>query len=128
MTFSHEISVAGQTARLDCGTLCQVDELESALDGLLGAGGFERSFGVLVELGQDGPILQCSHALEVADAFDSRRDKLQGRIALHASDERGRIAALFIAMIARHHGLRMEAFGESARAIQWLGGPAGGGS
>src|SRR5689334_8732959 len=99
MPFSQRVTVADRTARLEFAALSQIGELESALDGVVGAGGFERSFALLVELGRDSPILQCVHALEVADAFSNRREKLQGRIALHAADERGRIAALFIAMI-----------------------------
>jgi hypothetical protein len=79
----------------------------------------------LVELGPDGPILDCTHALAVADAFGSRLDELQGRIALYASGERGRIAALFIAMISRHQGLRIEAFRERAWVEQWLDGSVG---
>jgi len=125
MSFSHQISVTEHRARLDCGTLSQVDELKPALDSLLAAAGFERSFGLLVELGQDGPLLECTHALGVADAFGSRRNQLQGRVALYAPGERGRIAALFIAMIGRHQGLRMEAFRERAWAEQWLGEPIG---
>ena len=125
MPFSHQISAAEQRARLDCGTLNRLDELDPALDSLLGEADFQRSFNLLVELGRDGPILECAHALAVADAFGSRRDRLQGRVALYASGERGRIAALFIAMIGRHQGLRMEAFRERAWAEQWLGGPIG---
>ena len=124
MSFSHQINTAGHKARLDCGTLSQVDELKPALDNLLAAAGFERSFGLLVELGQDGPLLECTHALGVADAFGSRRNQLQGRVALYAPGERGRIAAVFIAMIGRYQGLRMEAFRERAWALQWVGGPA----
>jgi len=123
MSFSHQISVTEHRARLDCGTLSQVDELNPALDRLVGEADFQRSFGLLVELGQDGPILECTHALAVADAFGSRRNQLQGRVALYAPGERGRISALFIAMIGRHQGLRMEAFRERAWAVQWLGGP-----
>jgi hypothetical protein len=122
MSFSHQISSEEHTARLDCGTLNQVGELEPALDSLLGEAGFDPSFGLLVELGREGPILECAHALTVADAFGSRRDRLRGRVALYAPGERGRIAALFIAMIGRHQGLRMEAFRERAWAVQWLGG------
>jgi len=125
MSVSHQISAADHRARLDCGTLSQVDELDPALDSLLGEGDFQRTFGLLVELGRDGPILECVHSVAVADAFGSRRNQLQGRIALYASGERGRIAALFIAMIGRHQGLRMEAFRERAWAEQWLGGPVG---
>ena len=125
MRFSHRINTAEHRARLDCGTLSQVDELESALDGLLREADFERSFSLLVELGRDGELLECAHSVAVADAFGSRRNRLQGRIALYAPGERGRIAALFIAMIGRHQGLRMEAFRERAWAEQWLGGPVG---
>lgn len=125
MPFSHQISIAEHRARLDCGTLGQVDELKPALDSLLDDAGFERSFGLLVELGPDGPILECAHSVAVADAFGSRRNRLQGRVALYAPGERGRIAALFIAMIGRYQGLRMEAFRERAWAEQWLGGPIG---
>jgi len=125
MPFSHQISAAEHRARLDCGTLNQLDELDPALDSLLGEADFQRSFNLLVELGRDGPILECAHALAVADAFGSRRDRLQGRVALYAPGERGRVAALFIAMIGRHQGLRMEAFRERAWAEQWLGGPIG---
>ena len=125
MSFSHQISVGVHRARLDCGTLGQVHELESALDSLLGEASFGPAFDLLVELGRDGPILDCTHSMAVADAFDNRRGGLQGRIALYASDERGRIAALLIAMIGRHHGLRMEAFGERITALEWLGGPVG---
>lgn len=125
MPFSHQISAAERRARLDCGTLNQLDELDPALDSLLGEADFQRSFNLLVELGRDGPILECAHALAVADAFGSRRDRLQGRVALYAPGERGRIAARFIAMIGRHQGLRMEAFRERAWAEQWLGGPIG---
>jgi hypothetical protein len=125
MPFSHQISAAKHRARLDCGTLNRVDELHPALDSLLAEADFKRSFGLLVELGPDGPILECAHSVAVADAFGSRRDRLQGRVALYAPGERGRIAALFIAMIGRHQGLRMEAFRERAWAEQWLGGPIG---
>jgi hypothetical protein len=125
MPFSHQIDAAERRARLDCGTLNQVDELDPALDSLLGEADFQRSFNLLVELGRDGPILECAHALAVADAFGSRRDRLQGRVALYAAGERGRVAALFIAMIGRHQGMRMEAFRERAWAEQWLGGPIG---
>jgi hypothetical protein len=125
MPFSHQISVAEQRARLDCGALGQVDELMPAIDSLLGEADFQRSFGLLVELGRDGPLLECSHSVAVADAFGGRRDQLRGRVALYAPGERGRIAALFIAMIGRHQGLRMEAFKERAWAVQWLGGPVG---
>jgi hypothetical protein len=122
MSFSHRISVTDQRALLDCGSLGQLDELQTALGKLLGEARFESSFGLLVELGQDGPILECTHALAVADAFSAHWDELQGRIALHASDERGRVAALYIAMIGRHHGLRIEAFRERGGAVAWLGG------
>jgi hypothetical protein len=123
MAFSHEISAAERRARLDCGALRQVGELKPALDTLLGEPGFERSFGLLVELGADGPIVECAHAQAVADAFGSCRDRLQGRVALYAPGERGRVAALFIAMIGRYQGLRMEAFRERAWALQWLRAP-----
>ena len=123
MSCSHQISAAERRARLDCGSLSQVDELDPALDSLLGEADFQRSFGLMVEFGRDGPILDCAHSVAVADAFGSRRNRLQGRIALYAPGERGRIAALFIAMIGRHQGLRMEAFRERAWALQWLGGP-----
>lgn len=125
MPFSHRISVTQQSALLDCGTLGRLDELESAIDSLLGDAAFESTFGLLVELGQDGPILECTHSLAVADAFGGRWGELQGRIALHASDERGRIAAHYIAMIGRHHGLRMEAFRERVGAVEWLDGFVG---
>ena len=125
MSCSHQISAAEHRARLDCGTVNQVDELYPALDSLLAEADFQRSFGLLVELGQDGPILECAHSVAVADAFGRRRDQLQGRIALYASGERGRIASLFIAMIGRHQGLRMEAFRERAWAEQWLAGSVG---
>ena len=78
-----------------------------------------------MELGADGAILGDMHAFAVADGFGSRRGWLQGRIALYAPGERGRAAALFIAMIGRHQGLRMEAFGERAWAEQWLAGAVG---
>ena len=122
MRVSHRINTAEHRARLDCGTLSQVDELESALDGLLREADFERPFSLLVELGREGELLECAHSVAVADAFGSRRNRLQGRIALYAPGEGGRIAALFIAMIGRHQGLRMEAFRERAWAEQWLGG------
>ena len=122
MSFSHQISVAGHRARLDCGTLGKVNELESALDSLLGEASLGPAFDLLVELGRDGPILDCTQSLAVVDAFDNRRGGLQGRITLYASDERGRIAALLIAMIGRHHGLRMESLRERITALEWLGG------
>lgn len=120
MPFSHRISVTDQRVLLDCGTLGQLDELQAALGGLLREARFESSFGLLVELGQDGPMLECTHALAVADAFTAHWDELQGRIALHASDDHGRIAASYIAMIGRHHGLRIEAFRERGGAVAWL--------
>jgi hypothetical protein len=122
MSFSHRISVTDQHALLDCGSLGQLTELQEELGSLLGEARFESSFGLLVELGQDGPILECTHALAVADAFSAHRKELQGRIALHACDEHGGVAALYIAMIGRHHGLRMEAFRERGGALAWLGG------
>jgi hypothetical protein len=125
MAISHQISTAEHRARLDCGALSQVDELEPALNSLLREPAFDRTFGLLVELGSDGPIVECAHALAVADAFGSRRDRLQGRVALHAPGERGGIAARFIAMIGRYQGLRMEAFKERAWAEQWLLAPVG---
>jgi len=70
-------------------------------------------------LGATGSI--GTSALAVADAFNVHRDQLQGRIALHATDEHGGVAALYIAMIGRHHGLRMEAFRERGGAVAWLG-------
>jgi hypothetical protein len=103
----------------------QLDELEPALGNLLGDTRFDCSFGLLVELGQDGPILDCTHALAVADAFSTCWGELWGPIALHASDEYGHIAALFIAMKGRHHGLRMEAFREQGGAVAWLGATLG---
>ena len=125
MTFSHQISVAEQRARLDCGAVSHIKELDSALDELISEADFDRSFDLLVELGADEAILEGMHALAVADAFGSRRGRLQGRIALYAPGERGRAAALFIATVGRHQGLRMEAFGERAWAEQWLGGAVG---
>jgi hypothetical protein len=121
MSFSHRINVPDHSMRLDCGSQGEVEELGFALDGVVGDAGFDHSFGLLVELGRDGPMLQCAHALAVADAFGDRRAVLLGRIALHAADERGRIAALYIAMIARHQGVCIQAFGHRAEAESWLG-------
>jgi hypothetical protein len=125
MSFSHQITAAEHRARLDCRALDQIDELDPALDSLLGEADFQRSFNLLVDLGRDGPILECAHSVAVADAFGNRRNQLQGRIALYASGERGRIAALFLAMISRHQGLRIEAFRERAWVEQWLDGSVG---
>ena len=69
MSFSHRISVTDQRALLDCGSLGQLTELQTALGSLLGEARFQSSFGLLVELGQDGPIVECTHALAVADAL-----------------------------------------------------------
>jgi hypothetical protein len=125
MSFSHQISVASHSARLDCGTLGQVHELESALDGLLGEATFGPAFDLLVDLGEGGPMLDCTRSTAVAGAFDNHRGGLQGRIALYASGERGRIAVLLIAMIGRHHGLRMQGFRERITALEWTGGFVG---
>lgn len=54
----------------------------SPLDGLLRETDFERSFSLLVELGREVELLECAHSVAVADAFGSRRNRLQGRIAL----------------------------------------------
>jgi hypothetical protein len=125
MPCSHQISAAERRAQLHCGTLTQVDELKPALDRLLGDAGFERSFDLLVELGRDGPALECAHALAIARVFGSCRDQLHGRVAFYAPGARGRIAALFIATIGRLQGVRMEAFSERGWALQWLGGAVG---
>jgi hypothetical protein len=74
-----------------------------------------------VELGRDGPILHCAYSLAVADAFGSRRNELQGPIALHASDERAaspRSHRDDRPLSRAAHGV----FSESANAAHWLGG------
>ena len=125
MSFSHQISVAGHRARLDCGTLGKVHELESALDSLLGEASLGPAFDLLVELGRDGPILDCTLSLAVVDALPQPAEAGFRAGSPSMPRKRVSIAALLIAMIGRHHGLRMESLRERITALEWLGGPSG---
>jgi hypothetical protein len=117
--------------RLDCTGLANVRALECELAGFLADDGYDRAGGVLVEFGSGGALLAPAEALGIADAFAARRTHFQGRIALHAAGDGGYVAARFIAIVGRHEGLRMEAFREVGRAVEWLrdgDGRAGAGS
>jgi len=106
--------------RLDCTGLENVRALERELAGLLADSTYDRSGGVLVELGPGGALLDAAQALGVADIFAARRTYLQGRVALHAVGDDGYVGARFIAIVGRYQGLRMEAFREVEWPVQWL--------
>jgi len=106
--------------RLDCTGLGSANALERELAGLLADPTYDRSGGVLVELGPSGALLEAAQALGVADIFAARRTHLEGRIALHAVGDDGYIGARFIAIVGRYRGLRMDAFREVEWAVEWL--------
>jgi len=125
MPYTHELdATAGQLTVVGSGR-SDFRETEAAIRWPADQPAFESRFAVLADLRELDYVPSFEEARGFAEVFKSQRLLLQGPVAVVVEGVVEIGIARLIAMLARFNGVRMQAFHDPARALQWLREAAG---